>query len=222
MNLPRGIPVKEKVNAAGVDLPRVFERLHIRRFSGYLRFDAAKGIGVVVFDKGRMIGAFFEDARTRFRGLDALARIFAQTLSGEAKFSMYRIDPDLASKIQALLNGRALARSKEVDRLDFVAILKRVKASRLTGCLRVFAGKRVALIFYREGDPLGFFHDGSGELAQTADLSKSVARLPGAKVDLLAFEEGESPPDILASANLALLWKRTGELVKARRGKHEK
>lgn len=219
MMLPRGKPIKEKVNAAGVDLPRVFERLQIRRFCGYLRFDVEKGVGVAVFERGRLIGVFFEDARTRFRGLDALARIFAQILRAEAEFSIYRLSSPLSRKVQALLNGRALARRKDVARIDFEAILKRLKSSRLTGCLRIFTDEQVVLIFYREGEAQGFFHDGEQDLSLTADPSRSVARLPGAKVDLLAFEEIKNAPDILASADLSLLWRRSKELVRARREK---
>lgn len=219
MMLPRGVPVKEKAEAAGVDLPRMFDRLHSRRFSGYLRFDAARGVGNVVFDRGRLVGAFFEDARTRFRGLDALARIFAQSLAGEAALSVYRLDSALAERVNALLSGRVLASNKEVGRIDFAAILNRLKSARFAGCLRVVAGERVVLILYRDGTPEGFFHDGSAALSATAEVSDSVARLPGAKVDLVAFEVLKEAPDILTSADLSQLWKRTEELVNARRGK---
>ena len=93
-------------------------------------------------------------------------------------------------------------------RLDVQALLARLKDVRFNGCLRIYTDERTALIFYRSGTPLGFFHDGSAEIETTADTSRSVARLPGARLDVLTTRaaDDQPPADLLESADIAGLW----------------
>ena len=99
--------------------------------------------------------------------------------------------------------------------VDVRSLLDTIKRTCLTGCLRVYAEDKVALIFYREGCAKGFFLDGFSRLQQTADVSRSVARLPGAKLDLLATRHSEDVPlaDLMASADLGMIWRKLRSAV---------
>lgn len=217
VSLPRGNPVKENVDPGRINLPSALEKLRESGFSGYLRFDFAKAAGMLLFEQGRLLDARFEDPPTEASAGDALAGIFDQALSGKGRLNVYRLSAELAPRVRALLHGELLYPAQEVGLVDIGALLNRLKEDALNGCLRIWAGDRTVLIFYRAGKPLGFFHDGSGELETTADLSLSVARLPGARVEVLATREPGASDDLPRSVDLAALWSRAQGKVARRK-----
>ncbi|PLX92798.1 MAG: GTPase-activating protein [Desulfuromonas sp.] len=211
--LPKGNPVKENLDPGKVILPEALIKLQVGRFTGYLRFDTQEGAGILIFRQGQMISALFEAAALRVVGDEAIARIFAQSLAGGALLNIYRLSHDLAMSIHALLHGHVLYRGQELKLIDIKALLGRCRDERINGCLRLYTDERIALIFYRDGSPLGFFHDGSTDIETTADTSMSVARLPGAKLDVLTMEgteEGELS-DLLESIEVKGIWEREVE-----------
>lgn len=217
--LPRGNPVKEKLNPARVDLPGALRKLHEGKFTGYLRFDGEGGVGILIFERGKLVSALFEEQAERLVAYDAIGRIFEMSQLGKATLDIYQISPELALSIHALLHGEVLYRGQELKLIDIKGLLGRIREERLNGCLRIYAGSRIALIFYDRGNALGFFHDGATDIETTADVSMSIARLPGAKIDLLAtagFDDLHLA-DLQASADLATLWQRARKQVQERR-----
>ena len=206
--LPRGNPVKENLNPAKVSLPDALGKLHEGHFTGYLRFDTPAGVGILIFYAGKLISALYVAGHLRLTGYQAIGRIFSHSRSGDATLDIYRLSPELAMGIHALLHGEVLYRGQELKFMDIRLLLKSLKEEVFTGCLRIYAGDRVALIFYREGQPLGFFHDGSKDLETTVDTSLSVARLPGAKVDVLTGNTAEesSLQDLMDAGQLTAIW----------------
>ncbi|TYO99860.1 hypothetical protein EDC39_10120 [Geothermobacter ehrlichii] len=222
--LPKGNPVKENIDPGKVNLPDALAKLQKGNFTGYLRFDTTKGVGILIFDKGRLISALFEGGTQREIAYDAIAVIFERSLAGGAALNIYRLSSELAMSVHALLHGEVLYKGQEVKLLDIRALLGKLKEDRITGCLRIYTTDRVALIFYREGQPLGFFHDGSTELEKTAENSMSVAKLPGAKIDVLTSRVSEEATmaDLLASADLTAIWHRAQDAVaRERRAREE-
>lgn len=214
--LPKGNPVKENANPGKINLPAALEKLQAGKFSGYLRFDFPAATGVIIFEQGRLISSLLDDGRERLIAYDAIAAIFEQSLEGRGRLDVYRLSAELSLSVHALLHGDLLYKGQELKLIDIKLLLTRLKDLAITGCLRIYTGDRVALIFYREGNPLGFFHDGSTAIETTADTSMSVARLPGAKIDVLTTKGvGEGMlADLLSSADLPALWKR---ILEARR-----
>lgn len=215
--LPRGNPVRQNVNPARINIPEAMEKLRVGTFTGYLRFDAAQGSGVIIFERGKLISAMFEgngDGQ-RLIAYDAIAKIFEVSILGDAILNIYRLTPELVFGLHALLHGRYLYRGQDLKLIDIRALLKRIGDEQINGCLRVYAEEQTVLIFYEQGRALGFFHDGAVELAVTADLSKSVARLPGAKIDLLETGniDGTVLADLMASADLGPIWQRMRKLL---------
>ncbi len=210
--LPRGNPVKEKIDPQRVNLPAAFSKLQAGRFTGYLRFECPDGTGIIIFSQGRLISTLLEGSAERLIANEALTRIFEQSVAGGARLDIYKLSPDLAISIHALLHGHVAYRGQELKLIDIKALLTKMKDERISGCLRIYTNEHVALIFYRDGQPLGFFHDGSTDLETTADTSMSVARLPGAKVDLLVNRyTGSVLSDLLESADLSVLWQTARE-----------
>lgn len=221
--LPRGNCIKEKINPGKVDLPGALKKLQAGKFTGYLRFDGAQETGVFIFEKGKLVSALFEAEQERLIAYDAVARIFEESLLGKMSLDIYQLSPELALSVHALLHGEVLYRGQELKLIDIKALLARIRQERMNGCLRIYAGERIALIFYEKGNALGFFHDGATDIETTADTSMSIARLPGAKVDVLTTKSLEELmlTDLQQSADLAPLWQRAQKKLHSRRREQE-
>ncbi|MCF6266506.1 MAG: hypothetical protein L3J57_08180 [Desulfuromusa sp.] len=223
--LPRGNPVRQKVNPARINLPEAMEKLRSVTFTGYLRFDAPRGAGVVLFEDGQLISSVFvsNDEDERLIAYDAIARIFEISIQGSAVLNIFRLSSDVVLGIHALLHGRYLQKGQDLTRFDVRAQLEQIKEDKLTVCLRIYAEEQTALIFYDSGYALGFFHEGKTELEPTADLTTSVARLPGAKLDLVEIHSTDEIvlADLMGSADLGPIWQRTRKLLLEERRQRE-
>jgi len=208
--LPRGNPVKEKIDPSKVNLAEALKKLKGGGFTGYLRFETGEGTGIVIFEKGRLISALFE-GKERLVAYDALARIFSASLATRSTLDIYRLSADLAMSVHALLHGDVLYKGQELKLLDIRTLLGKLKEDQINGCLRIYTTDRIALIFYRAGNAVGFFHDGSTEIETTADTSMSVAKLPGAKIDVLTTKSNEELmlADLMETADISELWQRS-------------
>lgn len=221
--LPRGNPVKEKIDPGKINLCDALGKLREGKFTGYLRFDVTTGTGIFIFETGRLISALFEEGNSRSIAYDAVTRVFEASMAGGASLDIFRLSPDLAMSIHALLHGNVLYRGQEIKLIDIKSLLTQLKEDRVSGCLRIYTQEHIALIFYRDGSPLGFFHDGSTDLETTADTSMSVARLPGAKIDVLTTSAAEETvlADLMESADISTLWNRELDKLHARRRRDE-
>lgn len=223
--LPRGVPVREKVNPARINLPGAMEKLRVGTFTGYLRFDAPQGTGVILFQNGQLISSIFINQSESERSIayDAIAKIFEISIKGSAILNIYRLSKDLVLGIHTLLHGRYLQKGQDLNHFDVRGQLDRIKDEHLTVCLRIYADDQTALIFYDQGYALGFFHEGDIELESTADISTSVANSPGAKLDVLEICSADEVvlADLMGSADLGPIWQRTRKLLLEKRQKHE-
>ncbi len=223
--LPKGSPVKERVNPGRVNLPVAMEKLVESGFSGYLRFDSPIGTGIIIFTDGHLISALMQeqDVDSRIIAYDAITRIFEVSILGNAVLNIYRLSPEVAMSIHALLHGEYIYHGQDLNLIDIKGLLGRISKERLSGCLRIYAAQQVALIFYEQGNALGFLHEGSTELETTADTSMSVAALPGAKLDLLSTvtAEGTKMADLMASADLGPMWAKARDRLLAERKERE-
>ena len=223
--LPRGNPIRQKVNPARINLPEAMEKLRAGTFTGYLHFDSQQGAGVILFKTGQLISSIFVDKNDteRLIAYDAIAKIFEVSILGNAVLNIFRLSTDLVLGVHALLHGRYLQKGQDLKHLDVRAQLEHIKSEGLTACLRIYAEDRTTLIFYDQGYALGFFHDGDTELGTTTDVSISVARLPGAKLDLLEVRSADETvlADLMGSADLRPIWQRTRKLLLEEQHKRE-
>lgn len=210
--LPRGIPVRQNVNPARINIPEAMDKLRVGKFTGYLRFDASQGSGIVIFEKGKLISALFagSEGDERMIAYDAISKVFEISIVGDATLNIYRLEPELAMGLHALLHGKNIYRDQDLKLINIQALLGKINEEYFTGCLRVYAEDKTVLIFYSDGNAMGFFHEGTTDLRVTADLKQSVARMPGAKLDMLETDsiDGLVLADLMASADLGPIWQR--------------
>ena len=206
--LPRGNPVKENINPGKVNLADALEKMRQGKFTGYLRFDFPVGTGVFIYQEGRLISTLLEGEREKLIAYDAISRTFHEALAGNGTLNIYRLSKELAYSIHALLHGEMLHKGQDLQLIDIKSLLIRMREEKRSGCLRIYSRDHIALIFYKDGNPLGFFHDGSTDIETTADSSMSVAKEPGAKVDVLVTrgDGDKSLADLMQTADIAALW----------------
>lgn len=214
--LPRGNPVKENINPGKVNLAEALGKMRQGKFTGYMRFDFPEGTSVFIYQEGRLVSSLYENELEHLIAYDAIDRTFRDALSGTGNLNIYRLSTELAYSIHTLLHGEMLHKGQDLQLIDIKSLLVRMREEKRSGCLRIYSKEHIALIFYRNGTPLGFFHDGSTDIETTADSSLSVAKEPGSKVDVLVTRGGGEKmlADLMETADIAGLW---GNAVAARR-----
>jgi len=211
MILPRGKAVREGVNPGRIDLGAALETLKTGSFSGYLHFHGSGGPGFLLYRKGMLIEALWQDGDGALRSLEAIRRIFAASASGGLTLDVYRMDEALSASLCALFHGD-LGRAPESAReLDPETLLETLRSEALSGFLRVYTEKRCTLIQYRKGRPVGFVNDGEAALSTKVDLADSVAKQPGAQVDFVWTPELDQAwdEDLSEALDLRRLWEKT-------------
>ncbi len=209
MLIPTGEAVYEKVPANQFHPPTVVEMLRAQHLTGYARFSFADSTVILVFVEGRVVEAVTHESAGGKLGDEAVAHLFDRLANEASTLDVYRLSPALAGCVRALLRGEVMLKGQAMGFLNVKGLLQQLKEQKLTACLRVYTDDRSALIFYANGSPLGFFHDGSKGIETTADVSQSVARLPGARLDVLTLVDGvdQAAGDLCADLDLGQIWK---------------
>jgi hypothetical protein len=206
--LPKGNPLYENIPATKVNLPELLGKLKSGGFTGYARFTFPASSCVLFFEAGKLISAKLEQSGSGLTGFEAIATICTQIFAGGGSLDVYRLSKDLTMGLHALLHGEVLYRAQELRLIDVKGLLEKLKAQSLNGCLRIYTADRTALIFYKDGAPLGFFHDGAVDIETSASESQKIAGLPGAKIDVLATKSADELMhyDLLEMVNVNKLW----------------
>ncbi len=209
--LPRGKAVKEKISLKNFDVLDCLKKLQIANFTGYLRFDSPEGTGIILFNRGKMIGIFFQGERENLIALRALSSIFENIRSGRSLLYIYSVSTRLLMNLFEILHGNIIYRGQELLLMDVAFLIDHIKKENISGALRVYVGDQVAIIFYRQGTPIGFFHDGGKDIDTLADIGKSLALMAGARIDLLVSRDSEGMVlvDFNKSIDLPALWEKT-------------
>ena len=211
--LPKGNPLFENLAVTKLKLPDVLLKLSTGGFTGYSSFVFQTSTVILVFEAGKLASALLEDRNGKrqngFEALSALAELMVS--SGSGTMNVYKLSKDLTMCIHALLEGETLYKAQELKLIDINSLLGKVKNDRMNGCLRIYTEEHSAMIFYKEGNPLGFFHDGSGDIESSSSESQKIAGLPGAKIDLFATQSVEEIMGInlLEVANIQKIWDAT-------------
>lgn len=229
--LPKGNPLFENLAVTKLKLPDVLLKLSTGGFTGYSSFVFQASTVILVFEAGKLVSALLEDRNGKrqngFEALSALAELMVS--SGSGTMNVYKLSKDLTMCIHALLEGETLYKAQELKLIDINSLLGKVKDDRMNGCLRIYTEEHSAMIFYKEGNPLGFFHDGSGDIESSSSESQKIAGLPGAKIDLFATQSVEEIMGInlLEVANIQKIWDTTvafhqSEIDKTNRERQER
>lgn len=211
--LPKGNPLFENLAVTKLKLPEVLSKLNSGSFTGYSSFIFQTGTVILVFEAGKLVSAMLEDKTgKRQNGFEAISSLAGlMVTSGSGTMNVYKLSKDLTMCIHALLEGETLYKAQELKLIDINLLLKKIKDDQMNGCLRIYTQEHSAMIFYKEGSPLGFFHDGSSDIETSSSESQKIAGLPGAKIDLFSTQSVEEIMGInlLEVANIQKIWDTT-------------
>jgi hypothetical protein len=208
--LPKGSPLFENLAVSKLKLPDVLSKLSNGAFTGYASFVFQTNTSILVFEAGKLVSALVEGQNGKresgFEALSALAELMVT--SGSGALNVYKLSKDLTMCIHALLEGEMLYKAQELKLIDIKTLLEKVKEDRMNGCLRIYTDEHSAMIFYKDGNPLGFFHDGSSDIETSSSESQKIAGLPGAKIDLFSTLSADElmGTNLLEVANIQKIW----------------
>ena len=208
--LPKGNPLFENLAVSKLKLPDVLTKLSNGAFTGYASFVFQSNTAILVFEAGKLVSALVEGQSGKresgFAALSALAELMVTTGSGA--LNVYKLSKDLTMCIHALLEGETLYKAQELKLIDIKTLLEKVKEDQMNGCLRIYTDEHSAMIFYKDGNPLGFFHDGSSDIETSSTESQKIAGLPGAKIDLFSTQSADElmGTNLLEVTNVQKIW----------------
>ncbi|MBV5339386.1 MAG: GTPase-activating protein [Deltaproteobacteria bacterium] len=217
--LPKGSPLFENLAVSKLKLPDVLAKLSNGAFTGYASFVFQSSTAILVFEAGKFVSVLVEGENGRreagFEALSALTELMVTTGSGA--LNVYKLSKDLTMCIHALLEGETLYKAQALNLIDIKTLLEKVKEDQMNGCLRIYTDEHSAMIFYKGGNPLGFFHDGSSDIETSSSESQKIAGLPGAKIDLFSTKSAEElmGTNLLEVTNIQKIWDTSVSLHKS-------
>ena len=206
--LPKANPLYEKISATKVVMPDVLEKLAKGGFTGYLSHSAPGFEACCVFAKGKLLCAVSSDEGRQKTGFEAIVQLFGKVSDVGGEINVYRMTPDLAMCAYALAVGPRLFQGDDVRQVDIKGVLARLKGQDFNGVVLFYTPERYAMMFYKAGLPIGFYHDGAASIESLSDESRKVAALPGARIDVCSTRPLEEllQYDLLQMVNLEKLW----------------
>ncbi len=207
---PKAPPLFENLETIHQNLPDILNKLSAADFTGYANFIFPSSTTFMVFESGKLSSVLLEKQDgARQTSLDALMTLATEMLSSNGgSINAYKLSSSLGTRIRALLKGKIVFQAQELRQFNIKNALEKIKNDRISGCLRIYTTDRSALIFYKDGAPQGFFHDGSHDIETTATESQKIASLPGAMIDFFSTQETEDlmNENLLELINIQKLW----------------
>jgi len=206
--LPKANPLYEKVSANKTVISDVLEKLGKGGFTGYINHSAPEHEFYGIFAKGKLLCAVSNDDGRDKTGFEALVLLFDKVVNGAGEINVYRMTTDLAVCAHALALGTRLFDGEEVRQVDIKGILARLKGQNTNGVVRFYTPERSAMIFYKDGLPLGFYYDGARKIESSSEESRKIAALTGARVEICTTKTLDElmQYDLLQMVNLQKLW----------------
>lgn len=206
--LPKANPLYEKISAKNIVIPDVLEKLGSGGFTGYINHSAPCFEFWGVFAKGKLLCAVSNRDGVDKTGFEAIVLLFDKVISAGGEINVYRMTADLAVCAHALALGERMLDGEEVRHVDIKGVLARLKGQSTNGVVHFYTSERSAMIFYKDGLPIGFYHDDASSIESTSEESLKIAALPGARVEICSTKPLEEliQYDLLQMVNLQKLW----------------
>ncbi len=206
--LPQSNPLYQQIPSHHINLPDVLTKMSNGGFSGYLSYASPAAEAYLLFAKGALTDLLLVEDERRKTGFEAINDLFNLVLTADGFFNVYRMTIDVVMCTHALLCGDQILQPQEVRTVDLKAVLERIKLESLNGTVLLSAPQHSAMIFYKEGAPIGFYHDASRQIETSPQAFQKVAALPDATIQILG-----SPPasdlilhNLLEMVNIDRLW----------------
>ena len=206
--LPKANLLNERIPAHKISIPDVFEKLVNGDFTGYVNHIATDFEASCIFSSGKLICVTCTENGTDTTGLKAITRMFDKILDAGGEISVYRMTSDVAMCSHALLQGTNIYHNEDVRQVDIKGMLAQFKNAELNGAVLFSTSERHAMILFKSGQPIGFYHDGATAIEASPDESRKVAALPGARMDVFATKPLDKliRYDLLSMINLRGEW----------------
>ncbi|MCD6526083.1 MAG: hypothetical protein J7K75_03715 [Desulfuromonas sp.] len=204
--LPRGKTVKENLDPSRLKMPDALLKLCSNSFSGYLSFDGEISHGIICYEEGKISAALWMTGSDHLAGEQAVEQIFRMIQGEPCQLAIYRLDQRLAALIRKTCEGKVEFEHQAMTLVDVDRLLSYLEATGFSGCLRLHVESKVAMIFYRRGEALGFFHDGAVELSLNAPIKQSLAAVEHCQLDVIRFVAQPRPEHSVAGLNLEKSW----------------
>lgn len=206
--LPRSNPLYENIPVQSLNLPEAIKKLGSGGFTGYLSYNSTAAEGYFIFIKGALISSLVVRQSDRKTGFEAISSLFEHVIRDAGIINVYLMTPDVAISTHALLHGALLAGPAQVAGIDLMALLGQMKTNQADGTVLFRTPERSAMIFYKAGAPIGFYHDGAKEIERSPAESQKVASLPGASVEIRIVSDVATimHHNFLETLNIDKLW----------------
>lgn len=206
--LPKANPLYEQIAADKIVIPDILEKLGKGGFTGYLQYLSANFEFYGIFAKGKLLCVLSSNNGQDKTGFEALVILFDKLLTTSGIVNVYRMTADLAVSAHAAIAGSRLFSGEEVRQIDMKGIFSRLKGQGLNGVVRFYTSERSAMMFYKDGLPIGFYHDGITSIESSPDESRKIAALPGARLEVSSTKSLDElmQYDLLQMVNLQKLW----------------
>lgn len=206
--LPKGKPWVENLPIAKLLLPDALDKLKKSELTGCASFDFPSADCVLLYDEGKLISALLRRDKTVQKDADALRTLIdLMFLADSGSFTVYGFSRSVNQALLALMRGTTIINQQELKRIDFKALLERIKDECMTATLKIYTDQRVGMILYQDGAPVGFFHDTALTIGTTAGEVQQIAALAGASADLIALTGTEMLTlDLTGVVNIRSLW----------------
>lgn len=206
--LPKANPLYEKISANKVVIPDVLEKLGNGGFTGYIQCLAPEFEFYGIFAKGKLLCALSSDNGRDRTGFEAIVLLFDRVILSGGEINVYRMTADLAVCAHAMVLGSRLFNGEEVRQVDVKGVLARLKGQGTNGVVRFYTPDISAMIFYKDGLPIGFYHSDANLIDSSPDESRRIAALPGARIEICSTRPLEElmQYDLLQMVNLQKLW----------------
>lgn len=207
-HLPKANPLYEQISTDKVLLPDLLDKLCNGHFTGYLNHAVPGFESYCVFAKGKLICAISSEGGRDKTGFEAITLLFDKVLGSGGEINIYRMTTEIAMCAHALLLGSMVLKGDEVRQVDMKNMLARIKAQDMNGVVRFYTDDRSAMMFYKDGIPIGFYHDSVKSIESSPDEARKVAALPGARVEVRSTKSIEELmlSDLLQMVNARKLW----------------
>ena len=206
--LPRSNPLYENLLVQKINLPEAIKKMGAGGFTGYLGYGSNSSEGYFVFIKGALISALMLEGNKRKNGFEAFTSLFNHALLEGGAINVYRMTVDLAVCTQALLHGTLALKPEPVSAIDLKAVFAQMKLQMLNGAALFSTPERSAIIFYKDGAPIGFYHDAVQEIETSPAESQRIAALPGAVIEIRSTPPADEllHHNFLETLNIDKLW----------------
>ncbi len=206
--LPKANPLYEKIPARKVVPPEMLNKLAKGGFSGNLSYSGTDCEADCIFIKGILICISACENEREKTGVEAFSLLFDKIISASGEINIYRMTPDVAVCAHALFLGTKLLAGNEVRRIDIKETLAQLRNQELNGVVRFYTAEHSAMIFYKDGQPIGYYHDNAKTVEASPEESRKIAALPGALVEVCSTKSMEELThcNLLHLVNLDKLW----------------